>query len=417
MKVVLILLDAFRQDYISKENSPFLYDKSKKGMHIERIIPSAGFCERTEIFFGLKPNESGYFTAIGFDSDNGIYKNDKGLQYLGRLESFCSRVFRKYFKSNKNQLDSLLHKITDRVYFKFFGVKKKLKTYKIPHLFLKYFDLTEDKFEFESLDSIKGRKSILKIIQESGGKSYLGAFTSLGDVSNGDDVNRIKLALEASKSYDFIPIYINCIDSFGHKFGPNSLELKSKVKELDQMLENAVNEILAHSPDTVFYFLGDHGMSEVKKHVDIKKELYEISKKNNFKEGKDFIYFLDSTLMRIWFFNENTKNIFEQELKTSLFLLNHGTFLDKSLSNKYCMPQDDRRYGDLTWWANEGVLIFPDFFHNEKIVKGMHGYVPITQSTYGTCIVWSEEGDPKNIKELELIEVYNLLKNHFYNKN
>ena len=50
MKIILFLLDAYKGEYLSKSNTPFLYNLSKKGKYIENIIPSAGFCERTEIF-------------------------------------------------------------------------------------------------------------------------------------------------------------------------------------------------------------------------------------------------------------------------------------------------------------------------------------------------------------------------------
>ena len=83
MKIVLFLLDAYKEEYISKSNTPFLYNLANEGKYIEKIIPSAGFCERTEIFFGLKPNESGFFTAIGFDPDNSPYKRSRMLTFIG----------------------------------------------------------------------------------------------------------------------------------------------------------------------------------------------------------------------------------------------------------------------------------------------------------------------------------------------
>ena len=54
----------------------------------------------------------------------------------------------------------------------------------------------------------------------------MGAFTALGSKSNGDDLNRVNLAIEASKKNNFfIPVYLSVADSFGHNYGPNSNEL------------------------------------------------------------------------------------------------------------------------------------------------------------------------------------------------
>ena len=73
-KVVYLLLDAFRCDYIDEKSTPFLYNCSQKGIFYKQVIPSLSFCERTEIFTGKKPNESGFFTAIGYEPASSQYK-------------------------------------------------------------------------------------------------------------------------------------------------------------------------------------------------------------------------------------------------------------------------------------------------------------------------------------------------------
>ena len=83
-----------------------------------------------------------------------------------------------------------------------------------------------------------------------------------------------------------------------------------------------------------------------------------------------------------------------------------GLIINKSLADKYYLPFENRKYGDLTWWANEGVLIYPDFFHKRKILTGMHGYRPDTQSTYGTCVIWHKDIAKEKIEHLELHKIY-----------
>ncbi|MFI1772640.1 alkaline phosphatase family protein [Thalassobellus citreus] len=412
MRVVFFLLDAFKEEYVSKEQTPFLYKKSKEGVYIKKLIPSAGFCERTEIFFGLKPNESGFFTAIGFDQENGAYNNRFFLSLLGWIEQKLSLLVYVINKKNKNSFDSLLQKVLNKIYFKFIGSSEKLKPYKIPLSFLKYFNLTEDAIELHKQGVIKGKESLFKIVKDMGFDTFMEAFTSLGAVSTKNDFERIKIALEASKSKNnlFIPIYINTADSIGHSHGPSSKKIKGEIKELDNLIENSVGEFLKNDPETSFVFLGDHGMSEVKKSIDVKMHVLDISKKFNLKIGKDFIFFLDSTLMRMWFFTSNSREIFERELKTNDFFTQNGDVLDEKIASKYDIPINDIRYGDICWWVNEGVLIFPDFFHSDKPFKGMHGYKPNTQSTYGTCVLWSKESKKQKIDKLELSQIYLLLK-------
>jgi len=412
MRVVFFLLDAFKEEYVSLENTPFLYKKAREGMHIKKLIPSAGFCERTEIFFGLKPNQSGFFTAIGYDSENGAYRNRVFLRFFGWVEQRLYFLNYLVWKGRKNNFDWLIQKIVFKVYFNFFGSYEKLKPYKIPLSFLKYFNLTEDAIELHEQNTIYGNKSLFKIVKDKGFNTFMGAFTSLGGVSTSSDLERVNLAIEASKSKKnhFIPIYINTADSIGHQFGPNSKELKDKVRGLDSIIENSIDEFLKNDPETTFVFMGDHGMTEVKKSIDIKKRIFDISKQFNLKIEKDFIFFLDSTLMRMWFFSNKAKNIFDGELRNNEFFTQNGSIIDKEISKKYNLPIKDKRYGDVSWWANEGVLIFPDFFHNEAPVKGMHGYKPDTQSTYGTCVFWNKKHKKQIIDELELSQIYILIK-------
>ena len=54
----------FRWDYISKNQLFFIYLK-EQNLYVKKLIPSPGFCERSEIFTGLKPEKSGNFLAYG----------------------------------------------------------------------------------------------------------------------------------------------------------------------------------------------------------------------------------------------------------------------------------------------------------------------------------------------------------------
>jgi len=412
MRVVFFLLDAFKEEYLSEENTPFLYQKSKEGLHIKKLIPSAGFCERTEIFFGLKPNQSGFFTAIGFSQENGAYRNRRVMRFFGWIEKKLSFFVYLAWKRGKNNFDSLIQKVLIKVYFKFFGSYEKLKPYKIPLSFLKYFNLTEDAIELHEQDTINGKESLFKIVKDLGFHTFMGAFTSLGGAPTNTDLERVNLAIEASKlkTNHFIPIYINTVDSIGHEFGPNSKALKVKVRELDSMIESSVDNFLKNDPETTFVFLGDHGMTEVKKNIDVKMHILDIAKKYKLKIEKDYLFFLDSTLMRMWFCSNKARKIFEKELKTNKFFTQNGDIIDKETAKKYNLPIEDERYGDISWWANEGVLIFPDFFHNYKPLMGMHGYRPDTQSTYGTCVFWNKKHEKQTIEELELSQIYLLIK-------
>ena len=139
-----------------------------------------------------------------------------------------------------------------------------------------------------------------------------------------------------------------------------------------------------------------------------------IIKKYKIKPGKDILYFLDSTLLRIWFLNEKTNLTLKKIIDNDKFLLENGIFITESLAQKYKIPYNDRRYGDIAWWCNDGTLIFPDFFHNNYSYKGMHGYRPENPSNHGTCIIWGTNISSSYKKEMNLNLIYDTLNELLY---
>ena len=152
-------------------------------------------------------------------------------------------------------------------------------------------------------------------------------------------------------------------------------------------------------------------MTKVEKHIDIQLTINSLADKIKLKKGKDYIYFLDSTLLRIWFLSDSAGKQFLPLLEDNYVLKREGKTLTKEISKKYSIPFNDKRYGDFTWWANEGVLIFPDFFHNKEPYKGMHGYSPEMTSTHGTCIVVGDNIETSYSDKINLYEVYDIIKN------
>ena len=95
-KVILVLIDALRSDYITEEDSPFLYKFASNNRYCKKVTQSRSFCERAEIFTGLSPRESGYFTAIGYGPEDSPYKGMKILSAFSLFEKICSKN-RYYF--------------------------------------------------------------------------------------------------------------------------------------------------------------------------------------------------------------------------------------------------------------------------------------------------------------------------------
>jgi predicted AlkP superfamily pyrophosphatase or phosphodiesterase len=397
-KVVFVLMDAFRSDYLTHENTPFLFECSRKGTYYKEVEQSRSFCERSEIFTGLSPKKSGFFTAIGYDPLNSPFRKIKFLKALSFIES------------------TLIPKnVIYRVYKRFINKRFKrigngMSTYSIPLYLLKYFNLTEDLVDFRSDKAFDNKDNIFKHCMRKGKNIFYDSFTALNFIKPMSDQKRLELVLNKfSENYSLYLIYQSKMDVLGHTYGPDSLELNTGLKKFDLELEAFYNQI-PDKKNVSFIFLGDHGMTKVNKSIDVNSLIKSFSREHKLKLEKDFVYFLDSTMFRIWYLSEKAKDIFEKKFKKiSIFDLN-GIFVDDSYAEKESIPFGDKRYGDILWMANLGVLIFPDFFHTKKVNKGMHGYTTKDISSKGTCIVLNNQ-EPKTVDKILLTEVYNLLKN------
>jgi len=396
-KVVLILIDALRSDYITEEDAPFLYHFARKNKYYKNVTQSRSFCERAEIFTGLSPRESGYFTAIGYSPDDSQYKD---LKILGKL-SFFEKIFGKtrFFNGIKNRLMRILT----------MKINVTMRSYSIPLKTLKYFALTEDKYDLRDEKAFDGKGNIFKDCKNNGLEIYYDSFTALNFTKPTSDKSRLKM-VEANidSNFNLYLTYIGVMDSIAHTYGPQSTERKSELKKLDHQLSEFYKNIIAKNKDTKFVFLGDHGMANVHTHVDVGKELSKIVTENNFQLGIDYIYFLDSTMFRVWYLNSNASKIIDSSIRNNPLLNKNGVFVDEEVAIKEEIPFPDKRYGDLLWMANIGVLIFPDFFHSVKPYKGMHGYDVHDVSSKGVCIVSSDEYE--YIENIKLTDVYGILK-------
>tara|TARA_B100001123_G_C15321328_1_gene1028004 strand:+ start:120 stop:1358 length:1239 start_codon:yes stop_codon:yes gene_type:complete len=411
MATTLFVLDAFRNDYICESNTPFLFECSKKGEYYKRVIPSFGFCERTEIFTGLKPKESGFFTAIGYDPENSPFN---GLSFPKSLEKFESLIQNFGIKGiiPDGFLQAILRKIINN---RLNSKKYRMNIYNIPFPLLHYWALTEDRIDHRDPEAFSV-PSIFSLLLKHNKSFFYDSFTALNIPANGTDFDRIRLALDDMKRNNrhFYLVYISMPDYLGHKYGPNSIQLKKGLQQLDRELKKYYDEVLEISPKNNFIFLGDHGMATVKVYFNAEKEILSIAKKNSLDLKKDYIYFLDSTIVRLWYFSKKAKIVFNDWLKVSNKFNNLGIFITKRLAEKEHIPWNDRRYGDILWWANTGVLVYPDFFHRVEKYRGMHGYNPLKKQNQGTCIVYGHKIDKYYQDQISLSGIYSVLKKTLY---
>jgi predicted AlkP superfamily pyrophosphatase or phosphodiesterase len=393
-KMILILLDACRSDYISDETTPFLSKLAKNNLYYKSLKPGFGFCERTEILVGKEPLESGYFTAIGRDPEKSPYKNYRFFfKILGWIEEKLQSIF--FSKVLRRLIWEVAHRKEGAFY-----------PFRIPLGSLSNFCLTED--GKNNLISYSG-DSIYNIVNNV----FFAATTSLDSNLRGSDQKRLNLVVSAlDKDFDFYPIYISILDSVGHKYGPESLEMKKSLMQIDRELNTFYKKVTSGPHNPAVVFCGDHGMSTVTSSINIKNAIDGLKMLDSAPVIVDM--FLDSTMARFWLKGKSVDEF--NILKTHLELVfkGEGVLINRENYNDYYIPDLDL-YGDCIWICEEGVIISPDYFNpKDKRILGMHGYTPSETKHNGCCIISGKDFSDATFLDCEpLTDVYIEMKKYF----
>ncbi|MDC3077488.1 alkaline phosphatase family protein [Flavobacteriales bacterium] len=357
------VLDALRADHL--KYMPWLNKKTKEGAFSENYAISEGFCERIEIFTKTKPIKLGFITAMTLGYNNKFIYPYKWLRpnlakYLTLIEFnvFFTKVLRR-----------VLWKIC--TYFSNYPIYPQ----RIPLNILHKVGITEDSFDFEKL-SVQNKKGLIYKLKKKGFKIKWDLFTSLVSSLNMDDSMRFQELLKLkNKKNLFIPIYISLPDKIGHQYGPHSSKLIDSLRDLDIKCKNIISELLKSNPESGITIIGDHGMDSVNTLINIDSILYNIESNTGMKRFVDFDFFLDSTILRIWWKSDLLKKKkFFTNLKQDNEMKQKGYFFISDESENQI--DNFSSIADFIWWAKKGVLINPDFFHKSAItIKGMHGYM------------------------------------------
>jgi len=169
--------------------------------------------------------------------------------------------------------------------------------------------------------------------------------------------------LKKSSDVDFAFIKINSLDIMGHRYGSKADSTHKVASRIDCEIQRLVNEF---QDDYTIIVMSDHGMSPVDNHINLNGDIQKLT----LEIGRDFVYFIDSTVARFWFFNENAKS----QLLKLLSNTERGHVLSKDeLSDVNC-DKIGEEHGQIIFALDEGNAFSPDFFHLHSPPLGMHGY-------------------------------------------
>ncbi|MFC1627315.1 alkaline phosphatase family protein [Patescibacteria group bacterium] len=299
--VLIILLDAFNPEYLTKD----LFLSSLYQAKLKSII---GYnCVLGSVVTGLSPAEHGRWNLFTHQPSN------LGIEKLFKVYDKFPSVYKMLLKHGRQ-----------------FSVKQEKphpnkQAYKVKTIF----------------DELRQKN---KRFLYSNHPWWINNDKQLWLPTPYSDELVFKLVKNKLKSYEFVFIHLYELDRLGHEF--NQKKIKSFIKVLDEKVAKLVK---AWSGEVLIF--SDHGMYPVKNIYDVRQWL------------KDELYFLESTMIRLWQPKKKTLEKLNQ--------LEYGRFLTAK-EKKYYVPSE--KYGTEFWCLKQGGLICPNFWQ-KKPVKAMHGYV------------------------------------------
>ncbi len=360
---VFVMLDACRPDYIKKQTTPFLHSLAAKGVS-GRIAPTFGFEPDAAYLAGLFPDQAGggaqfRRTPPGHPSEKSPFSFAKGLpQILNRLPKLPEKILRKI-------LEKLALPLSD---------SPNLSTARIPfHLLHRFSPAMAHNLDHPDFLS---DPTIFDLLRESK-KPFLFHAAPKFRVTMDAALKRAQKKLHPPHAFGFF--HIGNLDGIGHRYGPDSPQVREELALVDQGLKTLHTLCKKRFNQVNIVIMGDHGMETVTNHLDMETLL----KKTGLANGPDSLYILDSTMARFWFTNRRK----EQQIRSALSGLRGGRILTQKDRDTHHLNWPHNGFGDLIFLADPGTLIFPNHFQNRDPVKGMHGYDPGYEGQQAALII------------------------------
>ena len=390
--LLVILIDAFRYDYLSKKYTPFIHSLSKKYSYLP-LHPILGYSDsiRATIFTGAYPEDHNYWMMYKYSPETSPFRGFRPLSITDRFpDSFFKRGFRFFLSS-----------ILCRNLAKNNGYSE-LNTHNIPFNVLGCFDYTLKKSmlspgvfnDYPTIFDIMQQNNIKYVYIDSSKYGWRNYFASSSNVRGNliDSIERL------DKDIGLIFLYLHHLDHSAHRNGTSSPRFLRELRNMDRTVEAISEKAKKNFNDLDILIFSDHGMADATNFVDLSF----LVKDRGF--GKDYLVSLDSTMVRIWYFNHSKK----EEIRNTLNRSKYGRFLSEEDKKKLKINFANRYYGDDIYLIDPPYNIFPNFVSWLK-PYAMHAYHPNEESQAGMFIIM--ENETTNIKEVKLIDIMPTLLN------
>src|SRR2546425_5324922 len=356
-RVIAILVDALRYDYVNREDTPFMYELGHQGTTLA-LRPILGYSDsiRATIFTGTYPDKHGYWMSYKYSPQTSPFRAFTVLRAIDYIPSDLIR------RGTKFLITSTICKLMARI-----AGYSSLHLHNIPFSIIDRFDATirksmldENPFpDFPTLfDVLRQRKISFAYIDSSVLKRrILNAVDKVGP------------------DIQFAMVYLHYVDEASHWFGLDSKTFRNTLRSVDGLVNYIVKKLSLPGEKPIVFVFSDHGMIEEKKRLDLSF----LTKLDGF--GKRFIFASDATMVRLWYPDPSSKEQIRNEVEKA----GHCRRLSLEENTRLRIGVENLNYGEDIFLFDPGYIIFPNSYSYVR-PKAMHAYSPDDPSQRGIFI-------------------------------
>lgn len=363
---IFVLIDALGWRFL--EGREFLTDLLPYRVPLRTVL---GFSSGAipAILTGLPPSQNGHWNLFYYDPQGSPFR---WLRHFGFLPErvLDHRVTRKLLKEMGRKL---------------LGLGRNFECCVSPRL-MPWFNYVEKRNIYDR-GGISGAPSIFDELAEQGVPFRVYSYHHWADPQI---LDLARWDLETTDATFFF-IYLSELDMLFHEHMQEERKLEERLAWYDARLREIFQRALEIDPDATFTIFSDHGMTPVREHYDLVKEV----EAPGFSTPSDYLVVYDSTMARFWFFSEEARKAITARLES----LACGRILPDDELKELGIFFPDRRYGEVIFLLRPGWMMSrSDFTGRRWDPVGMHGYHP--DDPYSDAIFLSNRRPAANLRTI-----------------
>jgi hypothetical protein len=351
--VIAVFVDAFGWKILGRHD--FLPDLLPVRRPLRTVLGYSSTCIPT-ILTGRPPREHGHFSCFYHDPARSPFGPWRALGLVPACLAERGR-----FRGLASQMMAAAHGFTG--YF---------QIYNLPFEHLHRFDYAEKHDLYRPGGVLGGVPTLFDRLRDRGIPFFL------SDWHDSDAVAaRAALAAVEAGGVELAYLSFGHLDAVLHEHGTSGPAVDRQIEWVAERIREVAAAACGHYDEVRLHVFSDHGMADVGTTCDLADRIDAAG----LRFGEDFVAVYDSTMARFWFLRDSARD----RIAFALAGEPRGRTLDDAFLSAQGCDFPDRRYGDLFWLADPGVVIVPSFMGRTAPV-GMHGYDPADEDSVASYL-------------------------------